>query len=166
MGLIPWTTALVHYKKLEKGANGCKLGDKEFGVGETVKDPNTCGVYVCQNTEGDSLIHYCQKPAPFELCQTDGVSTVTDFPQCCWMCVTYISCGEATKEPETGDSSGTTATTTDSTGTPSAETEPPNTNDTNGTNDGNGSNGTDQSTDNADEPTPEPTEPDTPPSDE
>ncbi|XP_034476664.1 uncharacterized protein LOC117783385 [Drosophila innubila] len=100
IGLISWSTALVHYKKLEKGANGCLLDGKELEVGGTAKDPNTCGVYVCQNTEGDSLIHYCQKPAPFANCANDGVSTVTEFPQCCWMCVNYVSCGDAPKEPD------------------------------------------------------------------
>ncbi|XP_034107091.1 uncharacterized protein LOC132791528 [Drosophila nasuta] len=92
IGLISCSTALVHYMKLEKGANGCIFEGQEIEVGGTAKDPNTCGVYVCQNKEGDSLIHYCQIPAPFQRCKELGVSTVTDFPQCCWMCVNYITC--------------------------------------------------------------------------
>ncbi|KRF79688.1 brain acid soluble protein 1 [Drosophila virilis] len=145
-------SALVHYQKMEKGANGCKTksskapaaagaapgaapgaaapageagaagGDAaapaagetaasrtgasegtELLVGGVLKDENTCGVFVCQNTEGDALIHYCQKPAPFEMCNGDGVSTVTPFPECCWKCVTYVSCasGDA-KQGQTG----------------------------------------------------------------
>ncbi|KAH8371960.1 hypothetical protein KR093_009514 [Drosophila rubida] len=92
IGLISYSTALVHYKKLEKGEKGCKLEGKDIEVGGKEKDPNTCGVYVCQNKQGDSLIHYCQIPAPFQHCKANGVSTVTDFPECCWMCVTYVSC--------------------------------------------------------------------------
>ncbi|XP_023173491.2 uncharacterized protein LOC111601226 [Drosophila hydei] len=92
-------SALVHYQKMDKGKNGCrtkpsgKLYDEpaEIKVGGILKDENTCGIYVCQNTEGDALIHY-QRPVPFEMCSFDGVSTVTPFPECCWKCVTYISC--------------------------------------------------------------------------
>ncbi|XP_032590746.1 uncharacterized protein LOC6559617 [Drosophila grimshawi] len=88
--------ALVHYEKLEKGENGCKSKEgAEMKVGEVVDDPLTCGVFVCQNVDGDALIHYCQKPAPFENCLTDGVSTITPFPECCWKCVNYIECDAA-----------------------------------------------------------------------
>ncbi|EDW10002.1 uncharacterized protein LOC6580209 [Drosophila mojavensis] len=95
-------TALVHYQKMDKGTNGCKPKPEpdakpddeiiELKVGGVLKDKNTCGIYVCQNTHGDALIHYCQKPVPFEMCSTDGVATDTPFPECCWKCVGYVSC--------------------------------------------------------------------------
>ncbi|KAH8299782.1 hypothetical protein KR044_005913 [Drosophila immigrans] len=92
VGLISCSMALVHYKKLEKGDKGCVFDGNQMEVGGSVKDPDTCGVYVCQNEEGDSLIHYCQIPAPFQHCKENGVSTFIEFPQCCWMCVTYVTC--------------------------------------------------------------------------
>ncbi|KRF98110.1 uncharacterized protein Dwil_GK22021 [Drosophila willistoni] len=84
--------ALVHYEKLEAGTNGCKGKSGDIEVGGTQKDPNVCGVYVCQNTEGDALIHYCQQPAAYQDCEESGVSTVMEFPMCCWHCVTYVDC--------------------------------------------------------------------------
>ncbi|XP_023030601.2 uncharacterized protein LOC111518361 [Drosophila willistoni] len=93
---------LVHYVKLKPGANGCVAQEGEIKVGETLKDPNVCGVYVCQNKEGDALIHYCQRPATFANCpKTEtGVSTVIDFPQCCWICVEYKDCGAGAPSDE------------------------------------------------------------------
>ncbi|TDG40302.1 hypothetical protein AWZ03_013274 [Drosophila navojoa] len=76
------------------GGEGGGGGGGEIKVGEFVNDENTCGVNVCQNTEGDALVLYCQKPAPFEMCSTDGVSTKTPFPECCWTCVAYTNCEE------------------------------------------------------------------------
>ncbi|KAH8416305.1 hypothetical protein KR222_006389 [Zaprionus bogoriensis] len=99
LGMILQGQALVHYVKLEKGENGCKTTDgKELKVGETADDPNVCGVFVCMDTNGDTLIHYCQIPASFEYCSSDGVSTVTPFPECCWKCVDYVACGSTPGE--------------------------------------------------------------------
>ncbi|XP_070069944.1 venom peptide MmKTx1-like isoform X2 [Drosophila takahashii] len=60
LGLFtPYGHGLVHFKKLEPGAEGgCKgVTGNDLKVGETEKDENTCGVYVCQNDRGDALIH-------------------------------------------------------------------------------------------------------------
>ncbi|KAH8347773.1 hypothetical protein KR084_000952 [Drosophila pseudotakahashii] len=76
--LIPYGHGLVHFVKLEPGGTifeyhskrirnssfvlsaegGCKgVTGNDIKVGETEKDENTCGVYVCQNDRGDALIH-------------------------------------------------------------------------------------------------------------
>ncbi|ALC42110.1 CG34460 [Drosophila busckii] len=91
--------ALVHFKALKKGSNGCLDDDgKEMKVYGETQDKNTCGVIVCQNTEGHALIHYCQIPAAFEACNTNGVLTTVDFPECCWKCVKWHNCDAEKKE--------------------------------------------------------------------
>ncbi|XP_030372505.1 uncharacterized protein LOC115622637 [Scaptodrosophila lebanonensis] len=106
--LICRIDGLVHFVQLGKGKKGCipKTGGKELAVGEAMEDPNTCGVIVCQNTNGDALIHYCQRPASFQDCPTTGVSTIHEFPQCCWMCVNYINCGGGGGGAEARDEGG------------------------------------------------------------
>ncbi|XP_016967678.2 venom peptide MmKTx1-like [Drosophila biarmipes] len=92
--LVPYGHGLVHFVKLQPGeSGGCKgVTGNDLKVGETEKDENTCGVYVCQNDKGDSLIHYCQLPATFQECSDEGVSTVLPFPECCWICVEWEDC--------------------------------------------------------------------------
>ncbi|KAH8252574.1 hypothetical protein KR032_000642, partial [Drosophila birchii] len=92
--LLPSYT-LVHFKKMEKGSNGCKINDKEVAVGEYVQDENSCGAYTCQNKEGETFIHYCQIPATFAECPETAVITTLDFPECCWTCATWENCGGA-----------------------------------------------------------------------
>ncbi|KAH8321858.1 hypothetical protein KR067_006926, partial [Drosophila pandora] len=90
--------ALVHYIKLEKGANGCKTPGEnsvDFDVGAYAQDENVCGAYTCHSLEGDALIHYCQRPVTFAECNETGVATNVDFPQCCWMCVLYTECSSS-----------------------------------------------------------------------
>jgi len=76
--LVPYGHGLVHFEKLQPGGvlleyhskricnhnlifsedGGCKgKTGNALKVGETEKDENTCGVYVCQNDKGDALIH-------------------------------------------------------------------------------------------------------------
>ncbi|XP_020814541.1 uncharacterized protein LOC110188942 isoform X2 [Drosophila serrata] len=54
---LAYSSALVHFKQLEKGANGCKMGKLEMKVSDTVQDPEVCGVYQCMNTKGEALIY-------------------------------------------------------------------------------------------------------------
>ncbi|XP_017078467.1 uncharacterized protein LOC108112740 [Drosophila eugracilis] len=91
-------SALVHYVKLEKTEKGCKTQDgKEILPGDFVQDDKSCGVIVCQNKEGDALIHYCQIPVSFANCAYTSMLTDKDFPECCWMCSSWIDCGSAAK---------------------------------------------------------------------
>ncbi|KAH8328822.1 hypothetical protein KR074_001144, partial [Drosophila pseudoananassae] len=100
--------ALVHYIKLEKGANGCKTPQGvDFKVGAYEQDENVCGAYTCQSENGDALIHYCQRPVTFAECNDTGVSTGTDFPQCCWTCVRYVECEDSSgNSSSSGSGSG------------------------------------------------------------
>ncbi|XP_020802942.1 uncharacterized protein LOC110179668 [Drosophila serrata] len=88
-----FSSALVHFKTMEKGSNGCKINGKEVAVGEYLQDANTCGAYTCQNKDGDTFIHYCQIPATFAECPETAVVTTIDFPQCCWTCASWGKCG-------------------------------------------------------------------------
>ncbi|XP_016988719.1 uncharacterized protein LOC108051218 [Drosophila rhopaloa] len=99
---IAWVTscsysiALVHYLKLEKGANGCKSPKgNEMAVGDIEQDDKTCGVITCQNLEGDAFVYFCQIPVTFAECVETAVLTDVDFPQCCWTCAAWKNCGGA-----------------------------------------------------------------------
>ncbi|XP_030388057.1 uncharacterized protein LOC115634469 [Scaptodrosophila lebanonensis] len=87
---------LVHFKQLQPVQNGC-AGEKSgtIDVGDFVQDPNTCGITLCHNDNGDSLIYYCQIPAGFENCNDNVVDTDVDFPECCWQCVSGVNCKKA-----------------------------------------------------------------------
>ncbi|XP_002136635.2 uncharacterized protein [Drosophila pseudoobscura] len=91
--LIPFGKSLVHYMKLEPGADGgCKGTSGDLKVGESEKDPLVCGSIHCTNDAGDAFVHYCQIPVPFALCPGRGVTTEIEFPDCCWICTTYKNC--------------------------------------------------------------------------
>ncbi|XP_017044735.1 uncharacterized protein LOC108090527 [Drosophila ficusphila] len=87
------SSALVHYIKLEKGANGCKSPKgAEMAVGDTEQDDKSCGAISCHSTEGDAFVHFCQIPAKFAECAETAVLTEVDFPECCWICAAWKEC--------------------------------------------------------------------------
>ncbi|SPP74627.1 uncharacterized protein LOC117587474 [Drosophila guanche] len=91
--LIPWGNSLVHWKKLEPGANGgCKGTKGDLKVGQTEDDPLVCGVLHCSDNAGNAFIHYCQIPITVALCPGKGVTSEIMFPDCCWICTTFKNC--------------------------------------------------------------------------
>ncbi|EDW10000.2 uncharacterized protein LOC6580207 [Drosophila mojavensis] len=102
LGLIMCGSALVHMVPAEKGGKagrklekGCQTPMGHLNAGEEINDDKTCGIFVCQDDDGNGLYQFCQSPVNFANCEFDLVNTKGQFPDCCWECVTGIPCPES-----------------------------------------------------------------------
>ncbi|XP_002133338.3 uncharacterized protein [Drosophila pseudoobscura] len=55
-----------------------------------------CGNYECVSrgpgTAAMTVVEYCQQPAGFQECETNGIDQTQNYPECCWKCVEYKNC--------------------------------------------------------------------------
>ncbi|XP_022209526.2 uncharacterized protein LOC111065594 [Drosophila obscura] len=68
--------------------------NKTVPDGYIAQSTMSCGLYGCETVgpKAFGIFYYCQQPAFFAECETTGVDTTIDFPQCCWVCVKEKEC--------------------------------------------------------------------------